>query len=111
MVQFNGAPLDMDACVLSPPAASLLGRLAGLLLAVVAPLLVACLPALWCVCYASKRVSSWLASKFIPVAMAKMDKTFEVARTILLERATGKVLDVGCGSGIYLKCVLGYACP
>jgi hypothetical protein len=53
--------------------------------------------------YLSKRVSSYIASIVIPYAMIGISKAFRKIRVELLKGAHGKVLDVGCADGQYLK--------
>eukprot|EP01061_Rhynchopus_euleeides_P030505 TRINITY_DN5066_c0_g1_i1.p1 TRINITY_DN5066_c0_g1~~TRINITY_DN5066_c0_g1_i1.p1 ORF type:complete len:281 (+),score=106.30 TRINITY_DN5066_c0_g1_i1:63-905(+) len=50
-----------------------------------------------------KQVSARLAGHLVPPVMTGMDKKFRVWRQELLQGLNGRVLDLGCGSGLYLK--------
>jgi len=51
----------------------------------------------------NKRFSAYVASIVLPYAMRQMSAQFKDIRVELLKKAKGKVLDVGCADGQYLK--------
>lgn len=58
---------------------------------------------LWYLLMLNKRRSQRFASILIPTVMPLMDKSFQSVKVELLKGLQGRVLDVGCGDGDWLK--------
>src|SRR5579883_1605296 len=57
----------------------------------------------WYLAMLHKRISQPLAAIFLPRVMPMMDKAFREVKLELLKGLHGRVLDVGCGAGDWLK--------
>jgi hypothetical protein len=71
--------------------------------------LIACLPFLavvapiWYMLMLNKTLAKWVGSIVEPRLMPMMDKSFRKAKLELLKDVHGRVLDVGCGDGAWLR--------
>jgi hypothetical protein len=81
----------------------MLQKVVGLFGTVLAAPLLAIFAPLWYVMMLHKRSSQRAISYLLPIVMPMMDKAFASIKKELLKGIHGRVLDVGCGDGAWLK--------